>query len=539
MNWLTGTGLELMMRGMANSFLRQTERAVPVAAGTLQQILAVNGNTVWGREHGLTGPGAFRDHPVTTYADYAPYIERMAQGEPGVLTGDPVTYFAVTSGTTGPQKLIPVTRRQTRTIMTSMLAPIGLAARAGLIGRIRGRYLQIMTEQISGTTPGGIPRGAATSGGLQSMGKMLGLIWTSPMPVIKVQKQRDARYLHLLFALREERLWALCAFFPSTLIDLLRDLATRAPALLRDLADGTIAADVELPAAVRAELTGLLRPAPDRARRLGALVEQGRLTVRDVWPETGVVLTAGSGAFRFYVEQLQPFLGGVPVFSPVYAASEAAIGIGLPGRPGYVIVPGAAYHEFLPVGGDRPLGFAEVEEGAEYEILLTTYAGLWRYRLGDLVRVVGRCGHAPVVEFLERKGQVLSIQGEKVSEAQVVAAFSAACQATGASVVDYVVTPDPSVSPGRYRLLVEARGETGALLEAFDARLREAVPSYGRAVSLGKLSPMAVGVLKPGAFECYREMRIAAGASASQVKVPHVIVDPAVAQRDFGTHLGQ
>ncbi len=542
MNAWMGSALEWSFRYMAGQFLKKAGRAGAVAQETLQQIIALNGGTVWGREHGLAGAGAleaFRRMPARTYADFAPYIERVANGEAGVLTGEPVTYFAVTSGTTGPQKLIPVTRRQTRTIMSTMLVPIGLSARAGLIGPVRGRYLQIMTEQVSGTTPGGIPKGAATSGGLRSMGKMMGLIWTSPFPVIQVQNQAAARYLHLLFALGEERLWSLVAFFPSTLLYTLRELQQRAPELLKDLADGTITPAIDLDPAVRAELTAMRRPDPGRSRHLARLLEQGRFTAKDIWPEAGVVYAAGSGAFRFYVEQLEPSLGGLPVLSPIYGSSEATVGIGLPDRPGYVIVPDAAYHEFLPLdGSDRPLSQAEVEEGGEYEVVLTNFAGLWRYRLGDQVRVVGRYGQAPIVEFLQRKGQVINMVGEKTGEAQISQAFIAACRSVGAAVTDYLVTPDPSTTPGRYLLLLEAdHAVAPQLLEAFDAELRRTAPDYGDSVSMGEISPMGASVLRTGAFERYRERRIAAGASAAQVKVPHVVPDPAAAQRDFANEV--
>jgi hypothetical protein len=537
--WLMGSALSWGMKSMASGFLKSAEQAHQTYQATLGEIIRRNGAAEWGRLHGLNGPqalGAFRELPVTTYADYAPYIERVANGEQGVLTGDPVTYFAVTSGTTGPQKLIPVTRRQTRAIMSTMMAPIGLALQAGLIPRIRGRYLQIMTEQVTGTTPGGIPKGAATSGGLKSMGKMMERIWTSPMPVIQVQDQRTSRYLHLLFALGEERLWAITAFFPSTLLAVFRDLQGQAPRLLKDLADGTITGDLDLPAEMLASLRQMRRPMPERARQLARLLEQDRFAVKAIWPEVGAIFTAGSGTFRFYVDQLEPFLGNVPVLSPVYASSEASIGMGIPGREGYVTAPAAAYHEFLPVGGDRPVSALDVELGAEYEVLLTTFAGLWRYRLGDLVRVVGRQGRAPVIEFIQRKGQVINLVGEKTSEAQIATAFEAACRALGARLTDYVVTPDPDASPSRYLLLVEAQGDDAdvpRLLEAFDRRLAETAPSYGESLQMGELAPMGVLVLQPGTFERYREVRVAAGASASQVKVPHVVPDPAAARRHF------
>lgn len=542
MNFLFGTAMGWAMKGMAGRFLQEALQARTVAQQTLQEILNRNGATEWGRKWGLDRPTAaeaFQSLPVTSYQDYAPYVERIAAGEQGILTAEPVTYLSVTSGTTGPQKLIPVTQRQTRTVMKNMLTPMGLAMRTGHLGPMRGRMLQIMTEQINGMTAGGIPKGAATSSGMAKMGKMMEMIWTSPLPVIKVQDQVAARYLHLLFALGEERLWTIVAFFPSTLLFTLRDLNARAPELLRDLADGTITPNLELDPAVRAELTGRLRPNLARARALAKLYEQGTFTVKDIWPSVGTVISVGSGTFRFYVDQLQPYLGGVRVFSSVYAASEAAIGLGLnPDQPGYVIAPSSAYHEFLPEGADRPVSLDQVEVGQTYEMVLTTFAGLTRYRLGDQVQVLGRQGEAPIVEFIQRKGQVINIVGEKTNEVQIATAFEVACRDVAAPVLDYIVTPDPNSTPTRYLLLIEALNDdpdfdAATLLRAFDGQLRQTAPDYGDSLRMGELGPMAAVILRPGTFERYRDQRVASGASAAQVKVPHVVPDPGFAGRYF------
>lgn len=551
---LVGRPYELGMQMMANGLLRHLANAHAINQATLQQILALNGPSQWGHRYGLDQPHAreaFRELPLTTYKDYAPFVERVAAGEAGVLTTEPVTYFAVTSGTTGAQKLIPVTQRQGRMIMQLMMAPIGLGLIAGHVGPIRGRSLFITTEQISGTTAGGIPRGAATSNGLRRMGPIFDYLWTSPLAVVQIQEQSISRYLHILFALGEERLWMMTSIFPATLLFALRDLHSYADELLRDLADGTITRRLDLPAALRTELEQRLRPNPRRAHHLAALHSQGRFTVHDIWPEVRMIATAGSGTFRFYIDQLRPYLGDIPMFSPVYAASEAVIGIGLsPHHPGYVLAVGAVYPEFLPLAsadqpGVQPLAMEEVSPGEAYEIVITTYAGLLRYRLGDIVRVIGHYGQSPIIEFLERKGQVISIVGEKTSEAQIAHAFEATCRQIGASVVDYIVTPDPSFTPARYLLLIEALPTAYAsgdaaipfaaaqLLETFEQQLQRSAPSYANNRRMGKLGPTELRILHPGAFERFRALRVAAGASAAQVKVPHVLPDPSLVGRHF------
>ncbi len=546
---IAGPGMCWAMRRSADTFLVETARFEAASSQTLERILALNGRTEYGRRCGLGGRAprrAFEELPLTTYADYVPYIERIAAGEQGLLSGEPVVYFSTTSGTSGPPKMIPVTRQQMRMAVSTRLLSLGLALRAGVLNTMHGRFMTIMTEHVGGNTAGGLPKGAATTGGFRQLGHFSDLILSSPADVARTHDQATARYLHLLFGLREERLWTIVAFFPATILFALRDLEARAPQLLRDLADGTLDPGLELPADARARLSRNLRPERARARALTRLFERGRFTVRDIWPDLGAILTATGGGFHFYVDQLQPFLGEVPIFSPVYGASEGTIGLGFSARePYYLLLPSLAYIELLPVEHmddphPRPIPAWQAKAGSQYEVIITTRAGFTRYRLHDIVRVVELLGQNPVVEFIERRGQVIDIIGEKTAEHHIAAAMESACHAVTAPLVDYFVSPDTQQSPAHYVLAIE--GWNGGcdnaqmvrgLLEAFEAALRKTAPDYDEERELGTLGPMSVLLLKPGAFEREREQRVAAGGAASQIKTPHVVTDPGFVHRRF------
>jgi hypothetical protein len=60
---------------------------------------------------GYSSIDEFRERvPLTTYADYAPYINRMVnEGEKNLLSKDDVLYYAASSGTTANIKLLPTT----------------------------------------------------------------------------------------------------------------------------------------------------------------------------------------------------------------------------------------------------------------------------------------------------------------------------------------------------------------------------------------------------------------------------------------------
>ena len=79
----------------------------------LARILGAMDGTAFARDHGLRADmdvDALRAAvPVRTHAELAPYLDRVAAGEPRVLTRAPVRMLLETSGTTGRPKWLPVT----------------------------------------------------------------------------------------------------------------------------------------------------------------------------------------------------------------------------------------------------------------------------------------------------------------------------------------------------------------------------------------------------------------------------------------------
>jgi len=537
------------MRRTADRFMADTAHYAAASTRTLDRILALNGRTEFARSRGLDGPNprqVFEKLPLTTYADYSAYVERTAAGEQNVLSGEPVIYFSTTSGTTGPPKMVPVTRRQMRMAVGTRMTSMGLALRAGVLKPMRGRFMTMITEHVSGATSGGLPMGAATTGGFRQLGNFADKILTSPPEVMRVHDQAASRYLHLLFGLGEERLWTMIAFFPATVLFTLRTLEAQKENLVRDLADGTLNTELELPKETRARLLRLRRPDRARARALTALLDRGQFTPARIWPDLGAILTATGGAFGFYIDQLRPLLDGVRVFSPVYSASEGTMGYGFSAdKPFYLMVSSLAYVELLQVDQmndpkARPIPAWQAKPGTEYEVVITTLAGFTRYRLHDIVRVVEMCGQTPVYEFVERSGQVLDIAGEKTAEHHVVEAIELAGHDVNLPLVDYFVTIDTETAPGRYLLVIESTRTGPGLaelarqfLQAAEAALHKTAFYYDEDRNLGILASMAMVVLKPGAFERYRDRCVAAGASASQVKTPHVVLDQEFLSREM------
>ena len=56
----------------------------------------------------------------------------------------------------------------------------------------------------------------------------------------------------------------------------------------------------------------------------------------------------------------------------------------------YVLLSDNAFFEFLKPDEKEPVDVEGLQEGEEYEVILTNAAGLYRYRLGDVIRIL-RC----------------------------------------------------------------------------------------------------------------------------------------------------
>src|SRR5690242_6893665 len=97
---------------------RRWRRAARDVAGAqfsvLQRILAANRGCEFGREHHFGEIDTIESHqqrvPVRAYEDFVPYIERIAEGVPEVLTAERVRQFGLTSGSTQASKLVPYTK---------------------------------------------------------------------------------------------------------------------------------------------------------------------------------------------------------------------------------------------------------------------------------------------------------------------------------------------------------------------------------------------------------------------------------------------
>lgn len=71
--------------------------------------------------------------------------------------------------------------------------------------------------------------------------------------------------------------------------------------------------------------------------------------------------------------------------------------------------------------------------------MVTNHSGLYRYRIGDVVKIARFHNSCPVVEFQYRQGQILNVRAEKTSERVFYDALTSALSGEGQrfQMVDY------------------------------------------------------------------------------------------------------
>ena len=524
-----------------NKFEKETKSSLKTNEETLFKILKSNCNSEIGLKYKFGEIKSIEEFkkvvPITEYSFYEDSIERMSKGEKNILVCKDVEYFGHTSGTTGKQKLIATTKKSRLVASKYMALLINRFSYNAFKNQWNyGKGLLIADIVMTTYTEGNIPICSATSGGIKGIKPILSYLYTSPIEVMEIQDKEKALYLHLLFALNESNLLYISGVFISNVVDLFRTLEKNYKNLIMDIRKGTISKALNIDEAKREKLNKYLSPNASRADKLNEEFNKGMKGIaRRIWPSLVYIATVTGANFSIYDDKLNYYTDSLPVYSPVYAATEATIAINpYVKKVEYVIIPDTVFYEFIPIDNYKnseikTLNINELKIGGIYEIVLTSYAGLYRYRIGDVIKVVGFYNNSPSIEFLYRKNQVLNMVSEKTNEEHLTSAIKNTMDKLKLNLVDYTTLPDNKVTPGRYVFYFELKNSLNItdikmLEKTLDKELSLSNLAYARAVKGKKLGDIKVILVKPNTFNLVKESLFKKGISKNQVKIPRVII---------------
>ncbi|ESQ54550.1 hypothetical protein EUTSA_v10024696mg [Eutrema salsugineum] len=546
-----------------------TSNADQVQRRVLEEILTRNADVEYLRRHDLDGRTdreTFKNvMPVITYEDIQPEINRIANGDKShILSIKPISEFLTSSGTSGGErKLMPTIEEELdrRSLLYSLLMPVMSQFVPGLD---KGKGMYFLFIKSESKTPGGLPaRPVLTSYYKSSHFKERPFDpytnYTSPNETILCPDSYQSMYSQMLCGLcQHQEVLRVGAVFASGFIRAIKFLEKHWTELVCDIRTGVLSSLITDPS-VREAVAKILKPNP----KLADFVEseckkkswQGIIT--RLWPNTKYVDVIVTGTMSQYIPTLDYYSNGLPLVCTMYASSECYFGVNLkplckPSEVSYTLIPTMAYFEFLPVHRNTgvtnsinlPKALTEKEQqelvdlvdvklGQEYELVVTTYAGLCRYRVGDLLRVTGFKNKAPQFSFICRKNVVLSIDSDKTDEVELQNAVKNAVTHLvpfDASLSEYTSYADTSSIPGHYVLFWELclDGNTPIPPSVFEDCCLAVEESLNTVYRQGRVSdksigPLEIKIVEPNTFDKLMDYAISLGASINQYKTPRCV----------------
>ncbi|KNA19035.1 hypothetical protein SOVF_065410 [Spinacia oleracea] len=333
------------------------------------------------------------------------------------------------------------------------------------------------------------------------------------------------------------------AVFASGLLRAIRFLQVHYADLCRDIATGSLTSKITN-SGLRACMGKIMRPDPGLAEFVNNACEgeDWEGIIKRIWPNAKYLEVIVTGAMAQYIPTLDYYSGGLPKLCTMYASSECFFGLNLnpmcsPSEVSYTILPNMAYFEFIPLddgSAPRLVDLADVKVGKEYELVVTTQSGLYRYRVGDVLYVTGFYNSTPQFKFIRRKNVLLSIDSDKTDESELQNAIenaSALLKPFNTSVVEYTSYADTKSIPGHYVIYWElftkdsTNGPDHEVLGQCSLAIEEALNSVYRQCRVAdrSIGPLEIRVVKNGTFEELMDYAISRGASINQYKVPRCV----------------
>ncbi|KAK4791944.1 hypothetical protein SAY86_022379 [Trapa natans] len=497
-----------------------------------------------------------RQVPLVQYEDIKPYIERIANGEPSdIISSQPITELLSSSGTSaGQPKMLPMTAEDLdrKTFFYNLIVPLMNKYFEGL-DQGKAMYLLFVTPGIR--TPGGLMvqpvlTSYFKSSNFQNRPYNRFNIYTSPKEAFLCPDIKQSMYCQLLCGLiQRHEVLRVGTAFASAFLRAIKFLEANWEEMCSNIRTGRVSGwitDLPCRSAVSSMLIG---PNPELADSVEKECSSGKSwegIIKRLWPRTKYIEAIITGSMAQYIPTLEFYSGGIPLVSIMYASSESCFGINLqplskPSDVSYTVFPNIAYFEFLPLennhGETETVDLVEVKPGHYYELIVTTFTGLYRYRVGDILMVTGFHNKAPQFRFVQRQNVVLSIDVEKTSEEDLLHAVTKAkehLEQLGLLLTEYTSYPDTSSIPGHYVLYWElkAKGSKSDFPELNKGIMEECCLAVEESLHFiyrngrkneKSIGPLEIRVVREGTFDELMDYYVLQGSSMNQYKTPRCI----------------
>lgn len=465
---------------------------VDVQRETLFKLIHTAKNTEFGKKHAFSQISSYSDFcrqvPIHDYEQMTPYIEKTMKGEQNVIWPTEIHWFSKSSGTTGARsKFIPVS--------TESLEECHFKGGKDMLSLYINNYPE--TKLFTGKS--------LTIGGSHQINHL--------------DQNKDSYYGDISAVIMQNLpMWAQLARTPSLETALMSEWESK----IEKMAKETIKENVTSLTGVPTWTLVLLKKVLEKTKCQD---------ISEVWPNLEVFFH-GAVAFGPYRNLFKHLIKSDNMhYLETYNASEGFFGI--QDQKGseelLLMLDYGIFYEFIPMEDwDKPSPIAipleEVAINKNYAVIISTNAGLWRYKIGDTVKFTSI--HPYRIKISGRTKHFINAFGEEVIVENAEKAIEMACKDTNSTINNFTAAPvyfGEHTEKGAHEWIIEFIAppeDQNLFVDKLDAYLRETNSDYDAKRYKGMvLKQPIVHFAKEGLFENWLKSR---GKLGGQNKVPRL-----------------
>jgi len=460
---------------------------------TFKNLIKKAANTEFGKEHNFNDINSYSDYiqkvPLNSYEDLRPYIDKSIEGEKNILWPGLPKYIIETTGTAGGRKLIPITKDSLPyQFNTARNAVFNYTLKYGMLRIFDGKLLFLSGDStIDKSTK--IKKGRLSAIANQQVPSWLKFNQLPGSKVNQIEEWEEKIYLTAKEAIGEN-------------VTMLGGLPPWVLMFYEKI-----------------------------------LEQSGAETISQLFPNYELFVHGGVN-FMPYKKKLNSLVGKEIETIETYPSSEGFIAFqDIRGDAGMLLnVNGGLFFEFIPANQahlkhPERMQLKDVEVGKEYAVVMSTNAGLFALKLGDIIEFTSTNPFRIII-----KGRVehfLSAFGEHIIAQDVETALATALSGTGIHVSEFTVAPQVNPIEGGlpyHEWIVETQSTATELsefgrvldqcLQATNFQYKELV--QGKAITRLKITPVPEGT-----FKKYLK---AIGKVGGHEKLPHLSNDRKLAE---------
>lgn len=375
----------------------------------LKDIISSNTNTLFGKEFSFKNINSYEEFtnkvPISEYLDLKPYIDECKTHD-NILFKEPICYWAMTSGTSGTHKFIPHTEKSLKNWYRGVFRAISpFILKNPNCNLFDYRFLTIVGPALLDKI-GSIPAGYI-SGIIPQVLEGFKELNISNENINEITDYKEKMNTILKIAINYPNLIAIAGIstFSINFFNYAKNNAY-----------------------------DVLKNEPNFNDLLTYFNEDKTLNLNKVWPSLKFFLSTGVN-IDSYRDKLNTMFPGIWI-SNLYSGTEGAYAFTIdPNDDGMLLNLDLYYFEFKDINTNLVYPLSEVKLKKPYEVIITTYNGLYRYTNGDIIEFTSTV--PPKIKVLGRSNLIINLAGEKLSEGEINHALELTCTETNTNVLNY------------------------------------------------------------------------------------------------------